>query len=149
MGNQGGRVKTLIGISMLEARWCRVAGGGEERQRRGWDQPTWGRGWTWRVGPTWQWLERVEASLLECAKSKEIHLLAITPGLLGLNGLSVDTAACGAMWDSTGEACPVGPKSEENSFPNKIWIFEYTKALESFTRWFRRNFDMRIFLKIF
>jgi hypothetical protein len=33
----------------------------------------------------------------------------------------------------------------EELFLNKIWIFEYTKALEICTRRFRRNFDMRIF----
>jgi hypothetical protein len=71
------------------------------------------------------------------------------PRLLGLNGLSMDTAACGAKRASMGEAGSDGPKSEENSFPNKNWIFEYTKALEICTRRFRRNFDMRIFPKIF
>jgi hypothetical protein len=35
----------------------------------------------------------------------------------------------------------------EELFPNKIWIFEYTMALEVCTRRFRRNFDMRIFPK--
>jgi hypothetical protein len=38
---------------------------------------------------------------------------------------------------------------KENSFPNKKLIFEYTKALEICRRRFRRNFDMRIFPKIF
>jgi hypothetical protein len=33
-GNQGRRVKTSIGISMLEAGWRRVAGGDEEKRRR-------------------------------------------------------------------------------------------------------------------
>jgi hypothetical protein len=33
-GNQGGEVKTSIGISMLEAGRRRVAGGGKERWRR-------------------------------------------------------------------------------------------------------------------
>jgi hypothetical protein len=32
-------------------------------------------------------------------------------------------------------------------FLNKIWIFDYTKALKICTRRFRRNFDMRIFPK--
>jgi hypothetical protein len=32
-GNQGGRVKTLIGISMLEAGRHRVAGGDEKKRR--------------------------------------------------------------------------------------------------------------------
>jgi hypothetical protein len=71
----------------------------------------------------------VKASLPECAKSKEIHLLANTPRLLGPNGLSMDLAAYGAKWASTGGAGPDGPKSEESSFSNKNWIFEYTKAL--------------------
>jgi hypothetical protein len=34
----------------------------------------------------------------------------------------------------------------DNSFQNKIWIFEYTKALEICTRRFRMNFDVGIFL---
>jgi hypothetical protein len=50
---------------------------------------------------------------------------------------------------STGRAGPDGLKYEESSFSNKNWIFEYTKALEICTRRFRRNFDMRIFPKIF
>jgi hypothetical protein len=58
-------------------------------------------------------------SLPECAKSKEIHLLANTPRLLGPNGLSVHPAACGAKRASMGGAGPDGLKSEENSFPNK------------------------------
>jgi hypothetical protein len=87
--------------------------------------------------------------LPECVKSKKIHLLANTPWLLGPNGLSVDTAAYWAKRASTGEAGPDGPKSEENSFSNKNWIFKYTKALEICTRRFRRKFDMRIFPKIF
>jgi hypothetical protein len=37
----------------------------------------------------------------------------------------------------------------EELFLNKIWIFEYTKALEICIRRFRRNFDMRIFPKFF
>jgi hypothetical protein len=41
------------------------------------------------------------------------------------------------------------PKVKENSFLNKNLIFEYTKALEIYRRRFRRNFDMRIFPKIF
>jgi hypothetical protein len=69
--------------------------------------------------------------------------------LLGPNGLSVDPAACGAKRASTCGARPDGPKSEESSFSNKNQIFEYTKALKICTRRFRRNFDMRIFPKIF
>jgi hypothetical protein len=46
-------------------------------------------------------------------------------------------------------AGPIGPKVKENSFPNKNWIFEFTKALEICRRRFRRNFDMRIFPKFF
>jgi hypothetical protein len=38
---------------------------------------------------------------------------------------------------------------KENSFQNKNWIFEYTKALEICTRRFRRNFDVGIFPKFF
>jgi hypothetical protein len=91
----------------------------------------------------------VKASLPECAKSKEIHILANTPWLLGPNGLSVDPAAYGAKRASTCGARPDGPKSEESYFSNKNRIFEYTKALEIYTRRFRRNFDMRIFPKIF
>jgi hypothetical protein len=37
---------------------------------------------------------------------------------------------------------------KENSFSNKNWIFEYTKALEICRR-FRRNFDMGISPKFF
>jgi hypothetical protein len=62
---------------------------------------------------------REKASFLECAKPRKIHLLANTPRLLGPNGLSMDTTACGAKRASTGEAGSDGPKSEENSFPNK------------------------------
>jgi hypothetical protein len=135
---------------MLEAGRRRVAGDGEERRRRDWDRPAWGKGMKLmggaRMAVTW---EREKASLLECAKSKEIHLLANTPRLLGPNGLSVDTTSYGAKRASTGEAGLDGPKSEENSFLNKNWIFEYTKTLEMCTRKFRRNFDMRIFPKIF
>jgi hypothetical protein len=43
----------------------------------------------------------------------------------------------------------LGQKLKENSFQNKIWIFEYTKALEISRRRFRMNFDMRIFPKFF
>jgi hypothetical protein len=43
----------------------------------------------------------------------------------------------------------IGPKVRKNSFPNNNLIFEYTKALEICRRRFRRNFDMRIFSKIF
>jgi hypothetical protein len=62
---------------------------------------------------------REKASLPECSKSKEIHLLANMPRLLVPNGLSVDTAAYRAKRASTGEAGSDGPKSEENSFMNK------------------------------
>jgi hypothetical protein len=88
-------------------------------------------------------------SLPECAKSKEIHLSANTPRLLGPNGLSGDPVDCGAKRASASGAGPDGPKSEEDSFSNKNWIFEYTQALEICTRIFRRNFDMRVFPKIF
>jgi hypothetical protein len=88
-------------------------------------------------------------SLPECAKLKEIHLSANTARLLGPNGLSRDPVACGAKRASVGGAGPGGPKSEEDSFSNKNWIFEYTKALEICTRRFRRNFDIRIFPKFF
>jgi hypothetical protein len=80
---------------------------------------------------------------------KEIHLSANTPRLLGPNGLSRDQAAYGAKRASAGGAGPDGPKSEEDSFLNKKWIFEYTKALKICTRRFRRNFDTRIFPKFF
>jgi hypothetical protein len=46
-------------------------------------------------------------------------------------------------------AGPIGPKVKENYFLNKNLIFEYNKALEICRRRFRRNFDMRIFPKIF
>jgi hypothetical protein len=60
-----------------------------------------------------------------------------------------------AGWKTSGPrlgrlaAGPIGPKVKENSFLNKKLIFEYTKALEICRRRFRRNFDMRIFPKIF
>jgi hypothetical protein len=43
----------------------------------------------------------------------------------------------------------IGPKVRKNSFPNNYLIFEYSKALEICRRRFRRNFDVRIFPKIF
>jgi hypothetical protein len=95
------------------------------------------------VGPTWQRREREETSLTDCANSKKRHLLANTPRLLMPSGLSVRTAACGAKW------ARAGPESEEKIVPNKIQIFEYTKALEICTRRFRRNFNMRNFPKFF
>jgi hypothetical protein len=87
--------------------------------------------------------------LPECAKSKKIHLLANTSRLLRLNGLSLDPVPYGAKQASTGGAGPDGLKSEDNFFLNKNWIFKYTNALKICTRRFRRNFDMRIFPKIF
>jgi hypothetical protein len=48
-----------------------------------------------------------------------------------------------------GTAGPTGLKLKKNSFQNKNWIFEFTKALEICTRRFRRNFDTRIFPKFF
>jgi hypothetical protein len=41
----------------------------------------------------------------------------------------------------------LGRKLKENSFLNKNWIFEYTKALEICRRRFRWNFDMKFFPK--
>jgi hypothetical protein len=46
-------------------------------------------------------------------------------------------------------AGPTGPELKRNSYRNKNWIFEFTKALEICTRRFRRNFDTRIFPKFF
>jgi hypothetical protein len=46
-------------------------------------------------------------------------------------------------------AGPIGPKAKENSFLNKNWIFEFTKALEICRKIFRRNFDLRIVPKFF
>jgi hypothetical protein len=43
----------------------------------------------------------------------------------------------------------LGRNLKKDSFQNKIWIFEYTKALDICTRRFRRNFDMGIFPKFF
>jgi hypothetical protein len=62
-------------------------------------------------------------SLPECAKSKEIHLSVNTPRLLGPNGLSGDPVAYGAKRAGADGAGPDGPKSEEDSFSNKNWIF--------------------------
>jgi hypothetical protein len=50
--------------------------------------------------------------------------------------------ADGAAWLS-------GPELKRNSFRNKNWIFEFTKALEICTRRFRRNLGTRIFPKFF
>jgi hypothetical protein len=50
---------------------------------------------------------------------KEIHLLANTPRLFGVNGLSMDPVGCGAKRASTSGAGLGRPKSEENSFSNK------------------------------
>jgi hypothetical protein len=44
---------------------------------------------------------------------------------------------------------PNGPEVKENSFPNKILIFDYSKALEICRRRFRRNFEVGIFPKFF
>jgi hypothetical protein len=52
-------------------------------------------------------------------------------------------------WAGRLAAGPIGPKAKENSFPNKNWIFEFTKALEICRKRFRRNFGMRIFPKFF
>jgi hypothetical protein len=46
-------------------------------------------------------------------------------------------------------AGPIGPKVKENSFLNKNWNFEFTKALEICRKSFRRNFGMRTFPKFF
>jgi hypothetical protein len=56
-----------------------------------------------------------------------------------------------ACWAARGKKVGwlLGRKLKENSFPNKNWIFEYTKALEICRRRFRRNFDMGIFPKFF
>jgi hypothetical protein len=80
------------------------------------------------------------AYLPECARSKRIRLLENTPTRLGPSGPSGPVH---------GGAGPDGPKSEENSFLNKNYIFEYTNALEICTRRFWRNLDMRIFPKFF
>jgi hypothetical protein len=42
-----------------------------------------------------------------------------------------------------------GPKAWKKNFRIKNWIFEFIEALEICRRRFRRNFDMRIFLKFF
>jgi hypothetical protein len=60
---------------------------------------------------------REKASLLECAKSEETCLSANAPKLLGPNGLSGDSAACGAKWASAGGAGPDGPKIEFLNIP--------------------------------
>jgi hypothetical protein len=52
-------------------------------------------------------------------------------------------------WEAGWAAGPIGPKVKENSFPNKNWIFEFTKALEICRKRFRRNFVMRTFTKFF
>jgi hypothetical protein len=42
-----------------------------------------------------------------------------------------------------------GLKARGNFFWNKIEILEFAKALEIYTRRFRRNFDAKIFSKFF
>jgi hypothetical protein len=65
-----------------------------------------------------------------------------------------------ALLDREEEGCWLGQKfawadwllgrnMKENSFRNKNWIFEYTKALKICIRRFRRNFDVEIFPKFF
>jgi hypothetical protein len=46
-------------------------------------------------------------------------------------------------------AGPIEPKAKENSFLNKNWISEFTRALEICRKRFKRNFGMRIFPKFF
>jgi hypothetical protein len=79
----------------------------------------------------------------------EVRLLANTPRLLGPNRWSVDPAACGEKQAITCGAGPDGPKSEESSFSNKTWNFEYTKPLKICTRRFRSYIEMSIVPKIF
>jgi hypothetical protein len=43
----------------------------------------------------------------------------------------------------------LGRNRRKKSFPNKNWIFEFTKPLEICRRGFRLNFDMTIFPKFF
>jgi hypothetical protein len=43
----------------------------------------------------------------------------------------------------------LGRNLKRNSFWNKNWICEFTKALKICTRTFRRNFDVGIFPKFF
>jgi hypothetical protein len=63
--------------------------------------------------------------------------------------LGRDSWKTSGPWLGRLAAGPIGPKVKENSFLNKNLIFEYTKAFEICRRRFRRNFDMRIFPKIF
>jgi hypothetical protein len=48
-----------------------------------------------------------------------------------------------------GAAGLTGPELKRNSFQNKNWIFEFTKALKICTKRFRRNFNTKIFPKFF
>jgi hypothetical protein len=68
---------------------------------------------------------------------------------LGRVGRAGSRRPAGQSGPVHGGAGPDGPKSEENSFLNKNYIFEYTNALEICTRRFWRNLDMRIFPKFF
>jgi hypothetical protein len=54
----------------------------------------------------------------------------------------------GRRWAAAGLENKGGSRAEikKKNFQIKIWIFEFTKALEICRRRFRRNFDMRIFL---
>jgi hypothetical protein len=43
----------------------------------------------------------------------------------------------------------LGQNLKRKPFQNKNWIFEFTRALEIYTRRFRRNFDVEIFPNFF
>jgi hypothetical protein len=60
-----------------------------------------------------------------------------------LNGLGRKVEQVG------GATGPIGPELKRNFFRNKNSIFEFIKALEIYTRRFRRNFNTRIFPKFF
>ncbi len=152
-GNQGGEVNCLARHLEVEAGWSGVAerSGGvagigrrevEDRADR-WAPLGGDRG------------RRRRRRVAQCEKGNVFW--PIRHCRAGRDGPSV-RAACGreGRWlaglrGRAGRlaAGPIGPKAKENSFPNKNWIFEFTKALEICRRRFRRNFDMRIFPKFF
>jgi hypothetical protein len=97
------------------------------------------------VGPTCQQEKREKALLPEWTNLKRKHLLVNMPRRLGPAGPSAEPVTCGGSWCSEDR-----PDSEEDSKPKLIFKFQmnsdFGKTLRNFTRRFRRNLDMGIFL---
>jgi hypothetical protein len=99
---------------------------------------------------------RGEAASSEGANQKGKRIPVKTRPMRGLGGPAGAVSACGAArpvgWLGQRPSRPQGwpgRKYEKRISELKIWIFEFTKALEIYRRRFRRNFDMRIFPKFF